>query len=174
MLNNIKLKFGDLIVKDITTNRKLFNSLMNKNASLILLEDSKIDNSYLIDDIGLTFLTYSIDKKSLLGDVGLYYLENKYYTPDQRLIAHSPLESGFPGFLIPESALVYFQGQMWMYIYDEIESLFTRDAVNKILYKNDNKVFIPSEISNANIVIEGGQILLAEEFKSKIMREDDD
>ena len=78
LLNNIKLKFGDLIVKDITTNRKLFNSLMNKNASLILLEDSKIDNSYLIDDIGLTFLTYSIDKKSLLGDVGLYYLESRY------------------------------------------------------------------------------------------------
>ena len=174
LLNNIKLKFGDLIVKDITTNRKLFNSLMNKNASLILLEDSKIDNSYLIDDIGLTFLTYSIDKKSLLGDVGLYYLENKYYTPDQKLIAHFPSESGVPGFLIPESALVYFQGQMWMYIYDEIESLFTRDAVNKILYKNDNKVFIPSEMSKANIVIEGGQILLAEEFKSQIMREDDD
>ena len=174
LLNNIKLKFGDLIVKDITTNRKLFNSLMNKNASLILLEDSKIDNSYLIDDIGLTFLTYSIDKKSLLGDVGLYYLENKYYTPDQKLIAYSPSESGVPGFLMPESALVYFQGQMWMYIYDEIESLFIRDAVNKILYKNDNKVFIPSEISNANIVIEGGQILLAEEFKSQIMREDDD
>ena len=174
LLNNIKLKFGDLIVKDITTNRKLFNSLMNKNASLILLEDSKIDNSYLIDDIGLTFLTYSIDKKSLLGDVGLYYLENKYYTPDQKLIAYSPSESGVPGFLMPESALVYFQGQMWMYIYDEIESLFTRDAVNKILYKNDNKVFIPSEMSKANIVIEGGQILLAEEFKSQIMREDDD
>ena len=174
LLNNIKLKFGDLIVKDITTNRKLFNSLMNKNASLILLEDSKIDNSYLIDDIGLTFLTYSIDKKSLLVDVGLYYLENKYYTPDQKLIAHSPSESGVPGFLMPESALVYFQGQMWMYIYDEIESLFTRDAVNKILYKNDNKVFIPSEMSKANIVIEGGQILLAEEFKSQIMREDDD
>ena len=174
LLNSIKLKFGDLIVKDITTDRKLFNSLMNKNASLILLEDSKIDNSYLIDDIGLTFLTYSIDKKSLLGDVGLYYLENKYYTPDQKLIAYSPSESGVPGFLIPESALVYFQGQMWMYIYDEIESLFTRDAVNKILYKNDNKVFIPSEMSKANIVIEGGQILLAEEFKSQIMREDDD
>ena len=42
---------------------------------------------------------------------------------------------------------------MWMYIYNEIESLFTRDAVNKILYKNDNKVFIPSEMSKANIVI---------------------
>ena len=90
------------------------------------------------------------------------------------MIAYSPSESGVPGFLMPESALVYFQGQMWMYIYDEIESLFTRDAVNKILYKNDNKVFIPSEMSKANIVIEGGQILLAEEFKSQIMREDDD
>ena len=29
-------------------------------------------------------------------------------------------------------------------------------------------------MSKANIVIEGGQILLAEEFKSQIMREDDD
>ena len=41
------------------------------------------------------------------------------------------------GFLIPESALVYFQGQIWVYIYDEIESIFTRELISKIINKTD-------------------------------------
>ena len=104
LLHKIEIKFGNLIVKDIKTNRNLYNSLINKNASFILLEDIKINNSYLIDDVELTFLTYSIDNKSLIGNVGLYYVKNKYYTPNQKLIAVSSSESEVAGFLIPESA----------------------------------------------------------------------
>ena len=174
LLHKIEIKFGDLIVKDIKTNRNLYSSLINKNASFILLEDIKINNSYLIDDVELTFLTYSIDNKSLIGNVGLYYVKNKYYTPNQKLIAVSSSGSEVAGFLIPESALVYFQGQIWVYIYDEIESIFTRELISKIINKTNNEVFIPFEISNAKIVVEGSQILLAEEFRSQIMREDDD
>ena len=173
-MHKIEIKFGDLIVKDIKTNRNLYSSLINKNASFILLEDIKINNSYLIDDVELTFLTYSIDNISLIGNVGLYYVKNKYYTPNQKLIAVSSSGSEVAGFLIPESALVYFQGQIWVYIYDEIESIFTRELISKIINKTNNEVFIPFEISNAKIVVEGSQILLAEEFRSQIMREDDD
>ena len=36
-----------------------------------------------------TINTLSIDNSSLIGNVGLYYLKNKYYTPDQKLIAFS-------------------------------------------------------------------------------------
>jgi len=106
--------------------------------------------------------------------VGLYYIADKYYNPGQKLIAHSSSNTKVSGFLIPESSLVYFQGQIWVYFFNENESIYTREAIDKILYKNNDEVFVPFEYSQVNIVVEGGQILLAEEFRSQIMREDDD
>ena len=174
LLNNIKIKFGDLILDDIKTDRKFYNSLINKNASFILLEDCEIENSYFIDNKILNFLTYWTVNTTLHSEVGLYYIADKYYNPGQKLIAHSSSNTKVSGFLIPESSLVYFQGQIWVYIFNENESVYTREAIDKILYKNNDEVFVPFEYSQVNIVVEGGQILLAEEFRSQIMREDDD
>ena len=39
---------------------------------------------------------------------------------------------------------------------------------------DNNKVFSTNSLLNLNIVVSGAQILLAEEFRSQIMQEDDD
>jgi hypothetical protein len=75
------------------------------------------------------------------------------------------------GFIIPESALIWYLNQA--YVYSKTgEEIFTRRLLKNIsaIY---NGYFITEGLSTGNeIVITGGQMLLSEELKNQIPSED--
>ena len=77
------------------------------------------------------------------------------------------------GYFIPESALLYHSGKVWAY-FRENNEIFYKEEITNFYNIDNNKVFSTNSLLNLNIVVSGAQILLAEEFRSQIMQEDDD
>ena len=82
-------------------------------------------------------------------------------------------ENSVEGYFLPESALVYHTGKVWAY-FRENNEIFYRDEVSNFYIIDNDKVFTTNSFLNYDIVVSGAQTLLAEEFRSQIMQEDDD
>ena len=78
------------------------------------------------------------------------------------------------GFVLPTGAVLFHGDGIWAYR-DLGNGRFHRVPLDG-LRRLDRSWFVPESVLNsgARIVIRGGQMLLAEEFRAEIMREDDD
>ncbi len=89
-------------------------------------------------------------------------------------IAFAATDRTEPGVIIPTSAVLFHGDGTWVYR-DFGDGRFGRRALAG-LRRLDRSWFVPESVleADARIVIRGGQMLLAEEFRADIMREDDD
>ena len=79
-----------------------------------------------------------------------------------------------PGFVLPAGAVLFHGDGIWAYC-DLGDGRYGRRALSG-LRRFDRSWFVPESVldPDARVVIRGGQMLLAEEFRADIMREDDD
>lgn len=112
---------------------------------------------------------------SLYGESHIYVIESQKIRPGMKLFAWVE-ESGvnIEGLFIPESAIVGYASQPWIYVVQDDE-LFIRKPlgeagkINKGWLLNDETL-----VGDDLVVTRGGQTLLSEEFKWAIPDEDDD
>jgi len=105
--------------------------------------------------------------------VGLLYITRNRFglAPDLNLVAHIPSGPQMRGVVIPESAIVWWQGNAWVY-----QQTAPGRFVRRLVPTNtplENGIFVSSGFSPGDqIVVRGTQALLSEEFRSQIQPED--
>lgn len=111
----------------------------------------------------------------LYGESYLYLLESKKIRIGMKVFAWIEEDSeDIEGLFIPESAVIWYANEPWIYINRE-EILFIRKPLANAR-KINNGWFLEDEhlISDDLVVTQGGQTLLSEEFKWAIPDEEDD
>ncbi len=175
LISEIKLEYGSILVDDVLSERKIFTSLINNSSSLLIIENVNLTNknrNYKFNNEELIFLNPYNGNSNLRGNVGIFLLQNIKISSNSKLTVFLENEDLIDGYFIPESALLYHSGKVWAYFRENNEIFYKEEITN--FYTIDNKVFSTNSLLNLNIVVSGAQILLAEEFRSQIMQEDDD
>ena len=176
LISEIKLEYGSILVDDVLSERKIFTSLINNSSSLLIIENVNLTNknkNYKLNNEELIFLNPYNGNSNLRGNVGIFLLQNIKISSNSKLTVFLKNEDLIEGYFIPESALLYHGGKVWAY-FRENNEIFYKEEITNIYTIDNNKVFSTNSLLNLNIVVSGAQILLAEEFRSQIMQEDDD
>jgi len=172
----IKISFGDFFLNDIIDERVVYNNIVNKFSSIIVIENIEYKNSntdYFYKSKSLTYLTLYDEATKLIGNVGLFYLDGDNLSPERKITVHVNTADSVEGYFIPENALIYHNGKIWSY-FKEKDYIYTRYELSKFIIMNNGQLFLNEELKNNNIVTSGAQVLFAEEFRTQIMQEDDD
>jgi len=176
LISELKLEYGSILVDDFLKERKIFNSLINNYSSLLIIENVDLNNknnNYKFNNEELTFLNTYNGISNLRGNVGIFLLKDLKISSNRKVVVFLESEESIEGYFLPESALVYHAGKVWAY-FRENNEIFYRDEITNFYIIDNNKVFTTNSFLNFNIVVSGAQTLLAEEFRSQIMQEDDD
>jgi hypothetical protein len=101
------------------------------------------------------------------------YLGHAYpiLEPGMYLITHLPVGQRLRGVLIPHSAIVWWQGQPWVYE-QTAPTRFARRAVPMDQPLDEGYVANEGFLRGAKVVTRGAEVLLSEEFRSQIQPED--
>lgn len=101
------------------------------------------------------------------------YLARAYplLQPGMNLVAHLPVGKRLRGVLIPHSAIVWWQGQAWVYE-QTAPTHFTRRAVPTDQPLGDGYFAASRFEPGGRVVTQGAQVLLSEEFRAQIQPED--
>ncbi|MDE2208207.1 MAG: efflux RND transporter periplasmic adaptor subunit [Betaproteobacteria bacterium] len=93
------------------------------------------------------------------------YLAERALPIGTRLAAHLPLDQpSAPGLLIPESAIVWYGGQPWVYVKTAVDR-FTRRYVPRALADDRGFVVTAGFQAGEAVVVRGAQLLLSEELR---------
>ena len=105
--------------------------------------------------------------------VSLLYLAHAYplLQPGMNLVAHLPVGHRLRGLVIPEAAIVWWQGQAWAYE-QTAPTHFTRRPVPTDQPLGDGYFAIHGFTPGGRVVVQGAQALLSEEFRALIQPED--
>ncbi|MHB8499506.1 MAG: efflux RND transporter periplasmic adaptor subunit [Candidatus Acidiferrales bacterium] len=104
--------------------------------------------------------------------IGLLYIAREHLglAPGLNLVAHIPVGQSMHGVLIPQSAIVWWQGNAWVY-----QQTGPGQFVRRLVPTDTqlaNGLFVSSGFSPGDqIVVRGAQALLSEEFRSQIQPE---
>jgi hypothetical protein len=156
-----------IILISLPKNKTLESKQQNVYVSYVNQRELAIKASYLDDANHVS--------NPLYGESHLYLIESEKIRTGMKLFAWLEENTDeIEGLFIPESAVVWYANEPWIYI-KQGEELFIRkplDDAKKIskgwLLENEGL------ISDGLIVVHGGQTLLSEEFKWAIPDEDDD
>ncbi len=186
----IKSNWGDEISKLVLNNDKqeIFNQLARHEGALILvslLKEQTLQNEQQnvfvsgTNQRDLALAVSYLDRANqisnpLYGESYIYFLESEKLSPGIRLFAWIE-ESGdsISGLLIPDSAVIWYASEAWVYVKHE-DNLFVRKPVGKARKLPEGWLVDGITFHDAELVIQGGQTLLSEEFKWAIPDEDDD
>ena len=120
-----------------------------------------------------TFVTASLLSRSPRIDpriqgVSFFYLASaQMLVPGMNVLAYLPANSEIRGVIVPQSALVWWQGKAWVYVQrDDVR--FARREVPTDQPVENGFVVHSGLMPNGLIVIGGAQLLLSEEFRSQI------
>ncbi len=108
------------------------------------------------------------------GSTYLFKTKNKTLHSGMRLDGWIPkTEQQLEGVFVPDHAIVWYEGEPWAYI-RLTDDLYQRRSLKKSV-KAAKGLFESDTIKeDEELVVEGAQMLLSEEFKWQIMDEDDD
>jgi len=163
----------------LTSNKiKLILLSMQKNKSLDH-KQQKVFVSHINERGTATELTY-LDQANhvnnpLYGESYLYLLESEKIRTGMKLFAWVDEDvEDVKGLFIPESAVIWYANEAWVYI-KQGEALFLRKPLANAIKINKGWLLEDEYLINDNLVVtSGGQTLLSEEFKWAIPDEDDD
>ncbi len=186
----IKSNWGNEISGLVLTSDKqeTFTQLATHQASLILI--SLLKDQSLSSEQQTVFVSSNNQHDSALvatyldranqisnplyGESYIYVVESKKFRPGVRLFAWIEEEGeNLSGLVIPDSAIIWYASEPWIYIKLE-DDLFVRKPVGKARKLSDGWLIDETLFHNVQVVTQGGQTLLSEEFKWAIPDEEDD
>ena len=105
--------------------------------------------------------------------VSLLYMARSYpaLEPGMNLVAHLPVGKRLHGVLIPRAAIVWWQGQAWVYE-QTVPGRYARRPISTDQPFQDGCFAAQGFVPGAEVVTRGAQELLSEEFRSQIQAED--
>jgi hypothetical protein len=87
--------------------------------------------------------------------------------PGINVLALLPLDSSIDGVVIPGSAIVWWQGQAWVYVRTN-PSTFARRTIATDYPLPEGGYLVRNLVGGTEVVIQGAQMLLSEEFRAQI------
>ena len=87
--------------------------------------------------------------------------------PGANVVAELPVGAPQAGVLLPASAVVWWQGRAWVFLETEADR-FTRTEIAGDRQTADGRVFAAGLPATADVVVQGAQMLLSEEFRAQI------
>jgi hypothetical protein len=83
------------------------------------------------------------------------------------VLAFLPVESTVDGVVVPLAAMVWWQGRVWVYVRTG-PSTFARRAIETDYPLPEDGYLDRSLTSDTEVVVQGAQMLLSEEFRAQI------
>lgn len=81
-------------------------------------------------------------------------------------------EREITGFLLPRSAIVWFNGQPWFYVHPA-DDVFMKKAIGEHVVTGRGWLLRNADLAGTEVVTSGAQMLLSEEYRRQIPDEDD-
>ena len=119
------------------------------------------------------FITASLVSRSPRIDpriqgVGFFYLASaQMLVPGMNVLAYLPANAEIQGVIVPQSAVVWWQGKAWIYVRED-ETRFVRHEVPTDQPVENGFLVRGGLMPDAPVVTGGAQMLLSEEFRSQI------
>ena len=179
----VRQTWGGVIARWMAANPASLNRVFNQSEFLVQVTlpagaESRPPGRITLEIAGTTqiearFISPFPQVDPRVQGVGLLYIVRNHsgLAPGLNLLAHIPIGRQMRGVMIPESAIVWWQGNAWVY-QQTAPGRFVRRMVptNTPL---ENGIFVSSGFSPGDkIVVRGAQALLSEEFRSQIQPED--
>ena len=179
----VRQTWGGVIARWMAANPASLNRVFNQSEFLVQVTlpagaESRPPAGITLEIAGTTqiearFISPFPQVDPRVQGVGLLYIVRNHsgLAPGLNLLAHIPIGRQMRGVMIPESAIVWWQGNAWVY-QQTAPGRFVRRMVptNTPL---ENGIFVSSGFSPGDkIVVRGAQALLSEEFRSQIQPED--
>ena len=183
--NSVIQRYGESITSWLAADTPAFRRLLQQQDVLIQVTlPASVPNAAPAKTIRVqvtenTFVTASLVARSPRIDpriqgVSFFYLASAHMlVPGMNVLAYLPVNSESPGnskiqaVLVPQSALVWWQGKAWIYAQKDDEHFVRREVPTDQPVENGFVVH-SGLMPNATIVIGGAQMLLSEEFRSQI------
>jgi len=190
ILSVIRQQWGEIFVNALNKkNNQLDQILKNKN-QLISLSITQSDREDLppqnivivpsissVKEIDAKFLSTSpAMDKSIIGKKFFYTTNNDKLSIGERVSAYASKSNKNQTFLlVPNSSVVWSNGQPWAYIRIKENGNFVRRSLQGMREAENGWIVKVGEIKiEDEIVIKGAQLLLSEEFKYQIKNENED
>ena len=177
--NGVIQRYGEVITAWLAADTPSFKRLMQQQDVLIQVTfPASAPNVAPAKTIRIqaqenTFVTASLLSRSPRIDpriqgVSFFYLASaQMLVPGMNVLAYLPANSEIRGVIVPQSALVWWQGKAWVYVQrDDVR--FARREVPTDQPVENGFVVRSRLMPNGLIVIGGAQLLLSEEFRSQI------
>jgi hypothetical protein len=117
----------------------------------------------------ITFVSPATKTNVAIQGVSLLYTApaSSDLLPGMNVLAFLPLESTIDGVVVPEDAIVWWQGRAWVYIRTS-PSTFARRAIATDYRLPEGGYLDRSMAGGTEVVVQGAQMLLSEEFRAQI------
>ena len=178
----VRQTWGGVIAKWVAANPASLNRVFNQSEFLVQVTlpagaESRPPRRITLEIAGSTQIEARFISPFPQVDPRIQGVSLLYITPNRlglapglNLLAHIPSGPQMRGVVIPESAIVWWQGNAWVYQ----QTAFGRFA-RRLVPTNtplENGIFVSSGFSPGDqIVVRGAQSLLSEEFRSQIQPE---
>lgn len=112
---------------------------------------------------------------TMQGKTYFYYAKADFLRADMaiKVLDFNQLDNPLKGVFIPNSAVVWYAGRPWVYQKTD-DTAFVRMPIDNDLEAEDGWFYQGSLMPEDEIVTNGAQLLLSEEFKYQITNENDD
>lgn len=188
--NSVIQRYGESITAWLATDTPAFRRLLQQQDVLIQVTfpagapDIAPPKTIRVQVKENTFVTASLVSRSPRIDpriqgIGFFYLASaQMLVPGMNVLAYlpaseSPANAKIPvnneirAVIVPQSAVVWWQGKAWIYVQKDDERFVRREVPTDQPVEN-GFVVRSGLMPNATIVIGGAQLLLSEEFRSQI------
>ena len=124
--------------------------------------------------IAAKFISAALQADQLSQGESYFFLAtNTRLRAGMRITAWLPQPSKLSGVIIPETALLWYLGQTFVYLETQPQT-FTRHTISEPVKSLTGFFVQDKHLVGKKIVVTGAQTLLSEEFRSQIPDEDDD
>jgi hypothetical protein len=179
----VQQSWGGMVANWVARNSPLLMRVMNQQAMLVQVslppgasyEDPPEINLSTPNgnSVNASYVSPFPQIDPRIQGISMLYLARAYPTlqPGMNLVAHLPVGKRLRGVVVPQSAVVWRQGQAW--VYEQTASTqFTRRLVPTDEPLRGGYFATQGFRAGTRVVVQGAQVLLSEEFRSQIQPED--
>jgi hypothetical protein len=183
-LDTIRQRWGDAVVKWISSNSPTLDAVLEQREFLaqVVFPPGEVANApatLTLTAPGNTLMQARLVSPSPQVNPQIQGISFLYLVPNRpgmavgmNLVVQVPVGRAVKGAIVPQSAVLWWQGKAWVYVAAS-PTTFTRREI-----PTDNPViggyFVPGSAfsAGAKLAMAGAQALLSEEFRSQIQQED--
>lgn len=177
---SVRQQWGTVITRWLIESSPVFNQLMQRQCLLIQITLPKgvhlksAPQTALVQTVENTLVSAELVSPSPHTDPriqGMSFFYTSTQTakllPKMNVIAYLPFGSQVQGVVVPDSAVVWWQGKAWVYV-QRGSDRFIRREISTETPINDGWFLLKGLAAGDRIVVIGSQLLLSEESRSQI------